>query len=354
MDSHPSLMALLLVALSLAPAIGHSTTGATVVLPSASSAVVARLIVDSPDAVCPAEAALQAQVRACLRPEAARAGRRLVGEVRITQVARTLEGRLRMVSGGAAIGERRLIGAKDCRELMEAAALAMCIALDAIVATDQVKAARVKAAEVKAAEAKAEEAARPPVAAPLAATPVVGGGQAVARSDAGWVFGLAMVGSVEVQPGYALGGSFGLGWQAERWSAGFEARYEQPPTATLVEGGGLRSSLNAYSLVLCPYRIDGVGFCAVATYGTRNTEGEGFVSDRGGMSDYLSIGPRLSVQIVSWGPVALGFQAEASRSLLGLDAKVDERVVWPSPSLGYQGGVWVTVLSGKKFERVRN
>ena len=297
-------------------------SSAAVAQAPASLQVQARLIIDAPTAKCPSEASLRAQIRGCLRPEAARAGHRLVAEVRITEVANTLEGRLRMMSGGATMGERRLIGAHDCGALVEAAALAMCIALDAMAAARPVAPARA----VTATDGH-------PAGVPPGPQPQAPGPAEVRRIG---FSGGAMV-SGGIQPGAALGLALGadLLWQGT--GVGLELRYERP-SATAVDAGELRSWLVAGSALICG-RAAWFGFCGVGSAGFRHTAGVGFDQDDGATSAYAAVGLRVLGQWRLSRTWAIVGSAQASRSLIGVDAVLDGRPVWSSPPVGVLAGL---------------
>ena len=292
--------------------------------------VQATLLNDAPRANCPDQTTLQAQVQQCLRPEAARAGHRLVAEVRITAVGSTLEGRLRMTSAGRAMGERRLIGAHDCRALVEAAALALCIALDAMAAAQPVAAAPA-VAPAKVPQPATPTAAVPPI---LRRLPQPRPPQVLRWGLSG---GATFSGGIE--PGAALGVALAteLRWPAA--AVGLEVRFD-PPTTTRAGAGLLRAWLVAGSALLCG-RADWFAMCGVGSLGVRGTAGVDFDQDRGATSSYAAAGLRFTADWAlsrSWFLVS---SAEVSRSLIGVDAVVDDQVVWQSPPVGLLAGIAV-------------
>ncbi len=254
-----------------------------------------------------------------------------------------------MVSGGASIGERRLIGAKDCRELVEAAALAMCIALDAMVAAAAV--AQPVAVTRTVTPASMAGGAKGPTAGAKGA----GEAESVraaqdARASGAWQLSFTGLTTVRVQPGVAWGGALGLARRGPSYVVGAEFRHEQLLQDADVAGGLLRTSIVAASLVGC-YRVDAVHLCAVGTYGARNLQGVDFMFDGGGASDLYGIGPRVAIETIFGRRIALSFRVEAMRELGGTDAQVDGQTVWRSPSIGLLFGLSGAVLTAPDNER---
>lgn len=274
------------------------------------------LTLDTRSAQCPDRAALQARVQACLSPQARESETSLSGEVRVTEVGDSLEGRLRMVANGAVVGERRLMGARDCDALVSAAALAMCIALDAIQATQVAPA---------------------PPSPPLLPQAATATQPEIAGAPTPWL-GLGVVGSWWAAPAFAPGFTLAAGLDWPQLAVALEGRVDMEASVA-ADGGQVRTRLTTLSALGCGQHT-GHAVCLALSGGQRRLEAVGFGPAVSSDLPYFAAGlragtrwrPLASLRVGLWAELAWPFSRD--RAVLtetdGQGAPVGERVTWTS------------------------
>jgi hypothetical protein len=234
---------------------------------------------------------------------------------------------VRVMEGGAILGERSIDAAAGCEELAEGAALAVSMAIDPLLGLGSSAASPAAPAEAKpATESTSPPPRRPPVAATSAPPEPGRAGQAlgswVARAGA-----RAWLGAV---PGFSAGPSLGLGHRRPAWSLWLDAFGVLPRTRELAgTERAVSASLWAAQLVPC-LESRWLRGCILARSGVLLASGRGVDVPQSGVSWLASLGAGLGHSF-DWDRISLTPSIEGDfrlqRTLLSLDGEP----VWTTP-----------------------
>ncbi|GEM_PF-5265303 len=225
-------------------------------------------------AKCPTTAELRAQVNACLAP--APKGHicpRAHATVRVLQSASSLDGRIRLRAGDRQLGERRLIGQRSCKQVVAAAALAICIGLDAMCS-----------APVPVSPRRMQHA--PPHRQDRL------GAVGTLPASAGPRIGIAVFGARGAAPATSAGLGLSIATATWPWRFAAEARIDAPSTAAF-QGGKIGASLALGGLSVCR-SVASVSICGVQYAGFKHFFGLGFPREIESWNRYFASSLRVS------------------------------------------------------------
>jgi hypothetical protein len=286
-------------------------------------------------ASCPEEAAIRTGVAARLgyEPFREQASDRLRTSIR--QVGRLLEARIELVDAhGTAKAERRLVSRQhDCLELASSVELAIAIAIDPVLAPRRPmdEAATASAAADQPADATATDAS------PAGGRAVAPATAASARSSIRKRIDVGLLGGIGSAPSANLGLRAGVALEGDLASLGLEARADLP-ASTALRVGEASSSLLLASVVPCAHVGVAAG-CFLLTAGAQRVAGEGLVDSRRATLPYVGLGLRLGLGLPVWARTFLTAHADMTAPLTLARLKVDESVVWRSPTIALALGI---------------
>ena len=190
--------------------------------------------------------------------------------------------------GDITIGQRSLASpSHDCRELVDALALNLSLAIDPVKAmhpSPSVPADEAPAAPPPPAEAP------PPTLAPVVVAADRGDARATTWRPESLIF-LSAYGSAGQAPALTAGAILASQWRWRSLSLGVEARADWPASRAVAAQGSIRSHSVSGWLVLCYYR-GWFGGCAVAGIGEVFAESLAIGSPASDSAPYLAAGPR--------------------------------------------------------------
>jgi hypothetical protein len=286
-------------------------------------------------AFCPDATAIRTGVAARLGydPFQAQAEDRVHAAIR--QVGRLLEARIELVDGhGQLKAQRRLVSHQhDCTELASSVELAIAIAIDPVVSAQKHSEQR-PASPVKASGDTDGATARTGLARVETSSPVTAAADnhpRVKRLDIGLLVGLGAA------PSANLGLRAGAALQGHVASLGLEARADLP-AAKALRVGEVSSHLLVASLVPCAHVGMAAG-CFLITAGVQRVAGDGLVHARQATVPYFGLGVRLGLALPIGARTDLAFHGDATAPLTNIKLKVDDTVVWTSPTIAVALGV---------------
>jgi len=244
--------------------------------------------------------------------------------------------------GGVSHGARELRSEGECRELLDAAALAIAIAIDPQSLTRP------------AAAAPAQD--EPPAPAPppaVVVTPPQPAADAPATappappsegSEPPWSFDASagLAGSVGFAPGPSAG--LALGADARwRWlSLGLEGRVDAPASTSGSAGGTVSSWLVLGAVVPCAHLGSFFG-CALVQAGSAQTSGSGVPDARSQALPWLAAGGRLGVHLHMTDDTLLRLHADVVANLDPMTLQLYGGNVWPAPPVAASLGADVVL-----------
>jgi hypothetical protein len=234
-------------------------------------------------------------------------------EVHVARSDGHLVGRISLSdAAGKRVGERNLTSPNNCRELADAMALAISIAIDPL------SMMRPQRAPVVSSPPSAERSVPSPPPIPLQIDLAAGA-----------------VGSVGVAPNLAWGGIFYVAVRRDEVSVGIEGRADVTQVST-VPGGTISTSLYDGSLVPC-FHYRALAGCGVASFGALRSAGVDVVAPTHAFTPYVALGARAEAEV----PVA---------SVLYLRPRVDLVVPVTTTTLVVGGSaVWTTWRAAVNF-----
>jgi len=252
---------------------------------------------------------------------------------RIEVTAGGLRARILLREGDRIVGERDLAArGSDCGELASSLTLAIALAIDPLVTLPKT------VADAGALPIPPGAPPAPPVAAvdKRASEPVaIVDGRA---KKAVFRLGLGAHGATGVLPAPAAGPAVSASLRRGRASLWLDMRWDLAPSRAL-EAGELGGTAVLGALAGCAH-LARVGACGVVAAGALRVWGADLGEAIDGRTRPLvHAGPRLAVDLASWGPVSLLAHAELLVALTRTTVEVDNRPVWTTPRASAGGGI---------------
>jgi hypothetical protein len=322
---------------------------ATLVLGERASAdVSARLVYarDSAATVCPDESVLRRAVEARLGYDPFLPWASATVVVRFSREDLGFAANVEMFTGGESKGARKLRSDDPgCSGLVDAAALAVSIALDAArpqpPATPPPSAEAEPVAPVPTAPAIAPDpAASTSPAIPLASDTAPDSDHGRTETRASWrpVAGLDALVSTGSTPSVAPGLAAWGRLQAGHFSAGVEVVADLPSSASPPQGGTVSSWLVAAGLAPCLH-LGPVFACGVGELGGLHASGAGVSNSLSGSGLFAAVGPRVGIEVPITTRISLRLRADVLVDLSRATVMLDGTKAWQvSPASGTLGG----------------
>ncbi len=290
----------------------------------------------------PADAAAvtSRHLRACLAPAAA------VAPVALhLRWQRTPRGHQAVVdvTWGAAVLGARLLRARAPGPLLEAAAVATCVALDQALALPGLR-RRALRRQGAAAQRRPR---RGPVAPPAVVAP---DRELVSTTD--WRAHVSGVSAFALAPATTGGVSLAVSGGRGRWSLRFGGRALVPgfaPVAAVADGAAATAGVTSSQLstfVAGCVRVGPIDACPVIALGLRHSAGVGLASDTAVWTVDGDVGARVSGTWSLWRHVGFELWAEALWSLVPTTLRVDGAASWRREGLGALVGLGVVWTPG--------
>ena len=227
--------------------------------------------------------------------------------------------------GGEALGERELASpADDCRELAQALALAVAIAVDPVRATRQSAPEEPDAAET------------PPPPAPVIVVSPAPPPQADQRRSEGSPSAKArLAGGALIASGTAPALATGIwiqgGARLSMLSLALEGQAHLPASKP-INGGSVSSSLLLASALACLH-ADALFGCAVGSAGALQGTGEGVSDPRNASTFFARAGGRVGIDVPLDETFALVVHADVAGNLTRTTLSLDGRQAWTTPPI---------------------
>jgi hypothetical protein len=246
----------------------------------------------------------------------------------VHQVGHVLEARIELADAqGHVRARRRLLSRnRDCAELAAAVELAIVLAIDPMVSAQ--RPSDEAAATVTAVEAP-DDVAPAVVASDVA--PATSSSPKPVRSAIATRLDLGVLGGVGFAPSVNLGVRVGAALQGTLVSLGLDARADLP-AAQPAGGGRVSAALLAASLVPCAH-VGMASGCFLVTMGAQRVAGEDLDHARRATLPYLGLGIRLGLALPIGSRTYLALHGDVTAPITEARLKVDDSVVWTSPTL---------------------
>jgi len=233
---------------------------------------------------------------------------------------------------GKVVGTRALTStSSDCNELAASIALALTIAIDPLGGAPSMSTSGSASIEP------------PPSAPPPAPIPIATSAPAVSSAPPRplWPFaavgGLAALGAA---PELTFGLSTTFGLRAERYSFAIEGRVDAEAGKRGPNGGDVRSSIIAGSIVPCLHH-EVLMACGIAAYGSLRGIGGGIAGARDDRTPWFALGARIGLEGTIVGPVALRAHVDGLALLTRTTLRVQGADAWTTPPFSVLLGLGV-------------
>lgn len=299
----------------------------------------ARLRVEAVEGACFEEPALREEVATQLGYDPFEASAEREVGVQVLAPEEGPEIRITLTTEEGSSLERTLLGRpEECPALLDAAALAVCIAIDPT-ALDRPDPAPPEPEPEPAPAPEPVPTPEPPVVSPPAEpapTPE--------PEDPVWLrVALSGFGTLGAAPTVVGGGgSLALTLGLEDVSFGLGVRGDVP-TSIGVDPGSVEALLLAGELAICGW-VDPIGVCALGVAGAVRGQGRDFAGGNETIwLPYAGIGARVTLYLPLAGPLGFRAYADLLAQVTPAELLVDDRVAWSMPPVGGVLGVGVDV-----------